>query len=696
MKTNSQRISGFLQAAIIIQISFYLVVIIDIPIIRQILGFIYLTLIPGFAIIHLLNLNLEPVESVVFAVGLSIAFLMMVGFLMNLLIPLLGLSQPLSLIFLMTVIGFLTTILLLLSYSRSHGTFFFFISSKTIITLLVALVAPILSVLGAILVNVPPHSNNSVLLFMLLFIAILAGLVAFFKKTVSSQYPLILYMVALALLLHTSLFSNHLCGGDIFGEYSTYRLTVDNLFWDPNLASRLHAMLSITILPTIYSLMLGLEGTWIFKIVYPLIFAIVPLGLYLLFKSKVEKEIAFFSTFFFMSNMIFFTELLQLARQMVGELFYMLLFLSLFKDKIKPHVKWVFFIIFSFGLIVSHYALSYIFLIFLTALWIFGTLRKRKVAVTASMIVMFATICFTWYIYISSAKTFDHLLNIINYISENFISDLLNPQSRGSQVLEGLGIKGLGTFWHIIGRNIFYVTELLVIIGLLSSIFGKRKSFFDDEYNNVALYNLLIVIACIIIPNLAETFNMTRFYHLALFFLAPFCIMGGASVLKLLSKRKLKKRSLNLAIIFSVLIPFFLFQTGFVYEITKEECWSLPLSSYRFDALKLAKTGIIKESEVSGGLWLLQFRSVNEPVYTGIMSATIFDYTGVRNSFGLSLSSPVKEGCYVYLREVNIHYGIIFSFYGSTEGFNITQIVPSLNETDLIYSSGSCVIYVVP
>ena len=490
MKTNSQRISGFLQVAIIIQISFYLIVIVDIPIIRQILGFIYLTLIPGFAIIHLLNLNLEPVESVVFAVGLSIAFLMMVGFLMNLLIPLLGFSEPLSLIFLMVVIGFLTMILLLLSYFRSHETFNFSISLKTIIVSLVAPVAPTLSIIGTLLVNMSPRSNNSVLLFMLFLIAILIGLAAFFKKTFFSRYPLVLYSIAIALLFHTSLFSNYIYGGDIFGEYSAFRLTIDNLFWDPNFASRLHTMLSTTILPTIYSLMLGLEGTWIFKIVYPLIFAVVPLSLYQLFKSKVGKEIAFFSTFFFMSNMIFFTELLQLPRQMVGELFYILLFLLLFKNEIEPYVKWTFFVIFSFGLVVSHYALSYIFLMFLITLWTFGTLRKRKIAVTASMIILFATICFAWYIYISSAETFNYLLDMIDYISENFVSDLLNPQARGSIVLQGLGVKGLGTFWHLMGRNVFYVTELFIIIGLFSSMFEKRKSFFDDGYNILAFCNL--------------------------------------------------------------------------------------------------------------------------------------------------------------------------------------------------------------
>ena len=72
---------------------------------------------------------------------------------------------------------------------------------------------------------------------------------------------------------------------------------------------RYNAMLSITVLPTVYSNMLGMSLTWVYKIIYPLIFALVPVGLYLLWKPYIGKKFAFFSAFLFMADITFFTEL---------------------------------------------------------------------------------------------------------------------------------------------------------------------------------------------------------------------------------------------------------------------------------------------------------------------------------------------------------------------------------------------------
>jgi uncharacterized membrane protein len=311
---------------------------------------------------------------------------------------------------------------------------------------------------------------------MILAVASLISLAALSRKLVSPRlYPIILFVVSLALLLHVSLFSSTIFGGDIFGEYALFRETASNLYWDSTAAFNYNAMLSITILPTIYSVVLGLNGTWLFKVVYPLIFALVPLGLYQLFKYKFHRGIAFFSVFFFVSNFVFFTELTQLARQMIGELFYILLFIILFSDSVKGSAKWVLFAVFSFGLIVSHYALAYIFFGLLIVVWLISFLRKRRSNVTTAMVIFFGVLAFSWFIYLSSASTFNHFLNAVERVRNGFFIDFLNPQSRGSQVLQAVGAAGIGTLWHTIGRFVFYVTEALVIVGFLALLIKKRS-----------------------------------------------------------------------------------------------------------------------------------------------------------------------------------------------------------------------------
>jgi len=682
---------------LLMQIALLLTVTLDIPVARQVIGFFYLTFVPGFAILRLLELKLGIVASSLFAAGLSIAFLMGVGFFMNLLGPLFDISEPLALIPMMVVINVVVLLLLFLEW-RNYGLYAFSGEYKNIAAVgLVLCTILILSVIGTLLVNTSPHNNNSVLLFMLIFISVLVGLAALSRRLVPHEfYPLILFAIALALLFHVSLFSNYITGGDIFAEYQSYRLTLSALHWDPTISSRLYAMLSITILPTIYSTVLNLEGTWLFKIIYPLIFALVPVGLYELFKSKVSKEVALFSVFFFVANSVFFNEIVELARQMIGELFYILLFLTLLNKNLKVSSKWVCFGLFSFGLVVSHYAMYYIFLSFAFVAWLFAFLRKRKSAITVSMIIFLSVVGFAWYIYISQSTTFDALVSNIENIQQNFASDFLNPQSRGSQVLQGVGVEGLGTFWHFVGRYTYYATEVLVVIGLLSLLLKQRRSFFADDYNVIAFFNMLLVVACIVVPNLATTFNMTRFYHVSLFFLAPFLVVGGIVVLRFFSRKRVKEKYIMTVVVLAVLIPFFLFQTGFVYEVTREDSWALPISAYRFSALKLSSIGVLGEGEVSGAIWLSQSSNSKRYVYADIMSRAIFAYVGVQNSVWLSLAMPIIRGSYLYLSDYNVFDGVVLSSYGSEGSFNVTQLVPNPSETDLIYCSGSCEIYQVP
>ena len=687
----------FPAAVLIAQTALCFTIIFNIPVARQVLGFLYLTLVPGFAIVRLLKLKLETVETILFVVGLSIAFLMGAGFLMNLLGPSIGVLKPLELIPLLLVTNIIVLLLLFNKWHDSEKHVFSVENKRLIGFRFITGALPVVSIVGTLLVNAPPHTNNIVLLLMLVIISIVVGLAAFSRKLVSPNlYPLLIFAIALALLFHVSLFSNYIHGGDIFGEYSAFKLTLNNSYWDPAFSERLYTMLSVTILPTIYSTVLGLEGTWILKVVYPLIFALVPVGLYQLFRSRVSKQVAFFSVFFFVSNIVFFNEIAELARQMIAELFYILLLLAIFNKNIHGSAKWLCVSVFSFGLVVSHYAMSYIFLVFVFAVWLFFSLRKRKMSITVSMVILFAIMTFAWYIYASSSVTFNDLLRRVDIIRESFVSDFLNPQSRGSQVLQGMGVLGLGTFWHLVGRFIYYGTELLVVTGLLGSLLKRRRSFFNEEYNVMAFLNMLLVVACIVVPNLAESFNMTRFYHVSLFFLAPFCILGGIDVLSLLSRKRVKQRYLSSIVVLIVIIPYFFFQTGVVYEVTGEESWSLPLSAYRFSTLKLYSMGVLGETEVSGAIWLSQYGDFNRYVYADITSGAIFAYKGIQNSVWLSFRVPVVNGSYIYLRGYNVYDGIVFSTYGSVGAFNVTQIVPSLNMTNLIYSSGSCEIYKVP
>jgi len=85
-----------------IQLAFFGSIALDklglgIPLLRQIIGFIYLTFIPGFLILKCFKINGKKiVEDVLYSVGLSLSFLMFTGVLINFLYPLVGISKPIS------------------------------------------------------------------------------------------------------------------------------------------------------------------------------------------------------------------------------------------------------------------------------------------------------------------------------------------------------------------------------------------------------------------------------------------------------------------------------------------------------------------------------------------------------------------------------------------------------------------------
>jgi len=110
------------------------------------------------------------------------------------------------------------------------------------------------------------------------------------KKT---YYPIAIFSITLSLLLHTSLISNYVWGWDLQTEIYLADLVLQNAYWNFTQISNYNAMLSITVLAPIYSYMLNMKLVWVFKIVYPILFSFLPLGLYHIYKKQTNNKIAF-------------------------------------------------------------------------------------------------------------------------------------------------------------------------------------------------------------------------------------------------------------------------------------------------------------------------------------------------------------------------------------------------------------------
>lgn len=639
LKMNDWEISKFLAVVFALQIALLGLVELDligfkIPILRELVAFVYLTFVPGILILRVLRFHkLSNIETLLYTVGLSISSLMFLGFFIDLLYPLFGISKPLSTNYLLiTVTGFVLFLSILSYFIDRDFSAPDFIDSKDLtspIFIFLCLI-PFLAILGTYLMNF--YKINILLMVLIFIIAIMVILVGF-DKIPKKIYPFLVFIISISLLFHTSLISTYIWGCDINTEYYFAKLVTNNAHWNLHLSNNVNAMLSITTLAPILSKIGSMNLVWVLKIIYPLLFSLVPLGLYMVFKDQSNEKIAFLSTFFFMSIFTFFREMNQLCRQEIAEIFFLLLIMLMVNPQMNKTKKSILFIIFAFSLIVSHYGLSYIYmmmlLVALFAIYLLqtdylniGILKfKNKVfnldikeyktqisGLTSSFVLLFIIFGISWYMYVSGSSAFESIVRIGNHILSSISTDLLSSDT--SQGLTLLNVE-VSSPLHKIPQYLNYLFQLFIIVGVLSTLKSIKK--FKIEYVIFAFVSLFILFLSIALPYFASSLNMTRVYHIVLFFLAPFAIIGGICCFKMLYKlfrRNWTKKQCNnsLKAISVLLTILFLFLTGFVYEVTQDDPTSFSLS-------KTVDYSVFNNPEVVSIKWLHTMKRNGSIVY---------------------------------------------------------------------------------
>lgn len=693
----------FLATVVALQVVMYASLFLNFPLVREIVGMLYLTVVPGLVLVKILKLDsLGTLEVIVFAVGFSIVFLMLSGLVINQFGYVVGLNFPLSTLPLSLFINTLIIIGAAVAHLR-QGKIKKVIADKNEIfnpSLLLLTLIPVLSVIGAYFVNTT--GNSSILIIMILSVAALFTFSAFRERS-TYFYPFAIFMIALALLLHFSLISNYIVpfGGDSPIELFVFKSTQAAGHWNPIFLNpldqafgRYNAMLSITVLPTIYSNLLGMDPTLVYKIIYPIIFALVPVGLFQLWQPYIGKKLSFLAAFVFVAQSTFFTEMVALNRQMIGELFFVLLLLVLLNKKIAKEGKFLTFAILSFGLIFSHYALAEIFLVLIFSAWAVSAfyLKKPHFSLQLSMILFFSVAMFLWYIYTSGSTVFDSFLTFAQSVGSQ-LGDFFNPASRGQTVLTGLGLAQAPSILNTISRVFAYLTEVFIVLGVVALIKKANPFRFDRDFKVFSIIAVAILISLTVVPGLANTLSMTRFYHILLMILAPFCIVGMWAFSQVFCKYVFKheKTIVVSLLVVAVLVPYFLFQTNLVYEVAQTESWSIPLSEYRMNPIQLyGYYGFIDPYSVAGAQWVsahVPYKyniAADNGLYTSLTAYGVI----YRNYIvGIDNTTVLRHGEFAYLSYISIEYENMYS----------NGTIPHLlNQTDVIYSNGGSQINYIP
>ncbi len=466
-RLNDWGIVPFLGVVLGIQLLLWFTLVLEengagIPLLRQVVGFIYLTWVPGIILLRVLRVHkVGAIETLLFSVGLSVSTVLFLGFAINTIYPMLDLLKPISegpLLITMTVFVFAGAVIAYI-VDRDFNQPEYITTEETFgwPVFLFALL-PFLAIFGAWLVN--NYRINTLLFVLLAVIAIVPALVAFRRIVPERYYPFVIWTVGLSLLLHASLISNHIWGWDINQEFYISNLVIQNGAWDFSIYSNINAMLSIVMLAPIYSILCSIDIVWVFKIIYPLLFSLAPLGIYMIARRQSYDRIAFYGTFFFITFFVFFTEMLQVARQEIAELFLVLIALLIINKDLNKIKKYILLIVFSFSLAVSHYGVSYLFMVMITLAWVIlvvselGSLNRIRDrfsplfdwekrgygpnfrprhagerAITLDYVLLFFIFALGWYMFISSSSALNSITGLALQFSNNMVSGFLDPET---------------------------------------------------------------------------------------------------------------------------------------------------------------------------------------------------------------------------------------------------------------------------
>lgn len=709
----------------------------NIPVLRQVLGFILLTFVPGFLLIEIVQLLKNPLEKVLFAIGLSVSFLMFVPLAMNFVYPIFGISRPISLFPLVITFSLVLAGLSLFVYQKSTSHFQITASGfdqlidrvKSPPALGAALVL-VLGILGGLFIR---YDLNSLLsLFSMLSIAGAVILLVVSGRVSTRVYQLYIFAMALALLYSRTLASPNLFGIDIFSELYVADLVKASGVWNPSFAlstlsvSNYYTMLSVALIPNVYSILLNLDTVWVFKLIIPFIAAFVPVGLYQMWKTqlKFSDKSAFLSCFFFISFIEFYD--VMITRQAVAGLFLVLALLLLLGSYVRGLNGTALLIVVIASLAVSHYATSYIFVFYLVVLLIgsrLGRVKNAQVqhasAISGTIVALAITVIFGWYTLTSAGAPYASLLNTGTHVVSSFVNELFAVSNE--PVVAGLFASGVSyvSFAHVLAHYWVIATLVLITVGLTVVVWRRKAMHINVQFIVLSLASFAMMVFAIATPAFASAISGDRLYALASFFLAPYCVVGTQAIagtpFSWIRANKDFVLKLKYAAVIAVLIPNFLFMGGSIFEITEHPAnyaflpsqnqseqtllYALPSGS---DWAYLVKTPIPNES-VDAARWISSSLSPSPKLLVD-SSGTFGQVVGYGHISPDSISVlppwAVNQSlmhAYVYLGAANVQSDRIAlkSPSGGTDylHFSSSSILTAGNR---VYSNGLAEVYYYP
>ena len=178
-----------------------------------------------------------------------------------------------------------------------------------------------------------------------------------------------LYLLALAVLLVTSLRGNGVTGHDIKIEYRVFLETFTAGSWGPGGDNvSYNSCLSITVLPSVLARLLGLAPLDVFAVCFPLLFAVVPVVVVLIARRLLPPVQALAAGVLFVAFPTFVNDMTMLNRQAIATVFFAVAVLTLLDERPSRRRTGLLAVL-AVALTVSHYTTTYVAVGLLLLAW---------------------------------------------------------------------------------------------------------------------------------------------------------------------------------------------------------------------------------------------------------------------------------------------------------------------------------------
>lgn len=508
------------------------------------------SVVPGALLMTVLSDERElGAVFVVYSIGVSLMMLMVLGLALNLVLPPIGIDQPLSFIPIIVSITVLVLALALLAL-RFRRDVERTVAVPTVlhpIPISVALVS-MLCALGILLLG--RFGNNAVLVVALILVAFipLAGLWVIDSR----WHGYTIWVVALGVLYHASLTPGHTFPGNpvVIRIARSHR-------WVPGVRSGWDrdagGPLSTELLQhgTIFPMFAQLNGIDIMTqmiAVNPFFISLIPLVLFLAFRNYVRSDLAFLGAAIFMFSHPFIIQYPTAGRVATPVLFLSLFALAISDSTVSRPVKTVLAQLFVAGIVFTHYGTSYFSMVafvggfvLLMAFGLFDTLTggtartftehleglaggaRRSAVLALPFIGFFVILTLSWFLVTNAGRGFAlfprHMMGSIEQLTAGALSR--DGGRTGARLQRDYGSATIDIL-----RYLYMALAAFIAIGLAATL--SRRAFspgqydFDDEFVAIAIVMLGLFGTTIIV----RTWGGGRPMMITFVFTLVFAIVG--------------------------------------------------------------------------------------------------------------------------------------------------------------------------